>query len=98
MGGLYRGKVAEFVQLYSVKYPSGKMHVTGGREEMKSTRPVDSGEKALVFHVEGWQDLVTNQTPVVRTRKEFKTGQKSLAGETARLPLAELGTKDGTGL
>lgn len=40
------------------------MHVTGGREEIKSTRAVDSGGKALVFHAGGWQDLVTNQTQV----------------------------------
>lgn len=48
------------------------------------------GGKALVFQREGWQDLVTNQTQVVRDRKELKMGQKSLGGETARLPRTEL--------
>lgn len=39
-----------------------------------------------MFQREGWQDLATNQTQVVRDRREFKMGQKSLGGETARLP------------
>lgn len=48
--------------------------------------------------MEGWQDLVTDQTQAGRPGRDAEPGQKSRAGETAGLPLAESGTKEGTGL
>lgn len=59
--------------------------------------------KSVIFQIQAWQDLVTNQIQV-RDRKDFKMSQKSLVGtevsvvETRRLPLTESETTEGTRL
>lgn len=87
--------MAEFAHLYSRKDPTGeKKHVAGGREKLKCNSSSGQGgrkrEESSGVSNRRLARLGNKLDTGVRDRKEFKMGQKSLAGETARLPQTEL--------